>query len=83
MRVSSVLLPNLLPKFSFPAQEVRLKQHNPLKRNGEPGGNRTHYPMIKSHVLYRLSYGLISPTRREARERHKADASPCVKPGTV
>jgi hypothetical protein len=25
---------------------------------GEPGGIRTHDPMIKSHVLYRLSYGL-------------------------
>ncbi len=27
-------------------------------KNGEPGGIRTHDPMIKSHVLYRLSYGL-------------------------
>jgi hypothetical protein len=27
---------------------------------GEPGGIRTHDPMIKSHVLYRLSYGLTS-----------------------
>jgi hypothetical protein len=26
--------------------------------DGEPGGIRTHDPMIKSHVLYRLSYGL-------------------------
>jgi hypothetical protein len=25
---------------------------------GEPGGIRTHDPMIKSHVLYQLSYGL-------------------------
>ncbi|MEA2923731.1 MAG: hypothetical protein QOD25_853, partial [Alphaproteobacteria bacterium] len=25
---------------------------------GEPGGTRTRDPMIKSHVLYRLSYGL-------------------------
>ena len=25
---------------------------------GEPGGNRTHDNMIKSQVLYRLSYGL-------------------------
>ena len=25
---------------------------------GEPGGNRTHDPKIKSLVLYRLSYGL-------------------------
>ena len=27
-------------------------------QSGEPGGIRTHDPMIKSHVLYRLSYGL-------------------------
>ena len=26
---------------------------------GEPGGTRTRDPMIKSHVLYRLSYGLL------------------------
>ena len=26
---------------------------------GEPGGTRTRDPMIKSHVLYRLSYGLF------------------------
>jgi hypothetical protein len=25
---------------------------------GERGGTRTHDPMIKSHVLYRLSYAL-------------------------
>src|SRR6266536_268089 len=25
---------------------------------GEPGGTRTHDPLIKSQVLYRLSYGL-------------------------
>ena len=27
---------------------------------GEPGGNRTHDPKIKSLVLYQLSYGLAS-----------------------
>jgi hypothetical protein len=26
--------------------------------NGERGGTRTHDPMIKSHVLYHLSYAL-------------------------
>jgi hypothetical protein len=26
--------------------------------HGERGGTRTHDPMIKSHVLYRLSYAL-------------------------
>jgi hypothetical protein len=29
--------------------------------NGEPAGTRTQDPMIKSHVLYRLSYGLGAP----------------------
>jgi hypothetical protein len=29
-------------------------------KGGEPGGIRTHDPMIKSHVLYRLSYGPTS-----------------------
>ena len=29
---------------------------------GEPGGIRTHDPMIKSHVLYQLSYGLATTT---------------------
>lgn len=28
-------------------------------QNGDSGGIRTHDPMIKSHVLYRLSYGII------------------------
>jgi hypothetical protein len=31
---------------------------------GEPGGTRTHDPVIKSHVLYRLSYGLLQWTPR-------------------
>ena len=29
-------------------------------RDGEPGGTRTRDPMIKSHVLYHLSYALIA-----------------------
>jgi hypothetical protein len=28
---------------------------------GERGGTRTHDPMIKSHVLYHLSYALTCP----------------------
>jgi hypothetical protein len=32
--------------------------------HGEPGGTRTHDPMIKSHVLYQLSYGLQGTKRR-------------------
>src|SRR4051794_25215873 len=31
---------------------------------GERGGARTHDPVIKSHVLYRLSYALTSGSRR-------------------
>jgi hypothetical protein len=31
-----------------------------LKTFGERGGARTHDPVIKSHVLYRLSYALTS-----------------------
>lgn len=27
---------------------------------GERGGARTHDPVIKSHVLYRLSYALVA-----------------------
>ena len=34
--------------------------------HGEPGGTRTHDPMIKSHVLYQLSYGLAAPAGRRA-----------------
>ncbi len=34
---------------------------------GEPDGIRTHDPMIKSHVLYRLSYGLVSHLSESAR----------------
>src|SRR3984957_1412828 len=36
---------------------------------GEPGGIRTHDPMIKSHVLYRLSYGLTCVISQLARTR--------------
>jgi hypothetical protein len=30
----------------------------PIDSIGEPPGDRTRDPVIKSHVLYRLSYGL-------------------------
>ena len=33
---------------------------NLLILNGERGGARTHDPVIKSHVLYRLSYALAA-----------------------
>jgi hypothetical protein len=33
--------------------------------NGEPAGTRTQDPVIKSHVLYRLSYGLGAPLLTE------------------
>jgi hypothetical protein len=41
--------------------------HADLGVLGEPGGIRTHDPMIKSHVLYRLSYGLRAPLLTEKR----------------
>ena len=34
--------------------------------NGEPAGIRTQDPMIKSHVLYRLSYRLGVPLPKQA-----------------
>jgi hypothetical protein len=34
------------------------KAKRPIVFNGEPGGIRTRDPLIKSQVLYRLSYGL-------------------------
>jgi hypothetical protein len=36
----------------------------PLNLLGERGGTRTHDPMIKSHVLYRLSYALTHLSNR-------------------
>ena len=36
---------------------------------GEPGGTRTRDPMIKSHVLYRLSYGLVRNEVDDGRAR--------------
>ena len=35
--------------------------HGLYRKNGEPAGIRTQDPMIKSHVLYRLSYRLGAP----------------------
>ena len=34
-----------------------MKQGNLSKKNGTPTGTRTQDPMIKSHLLYQLSYG--------------------------
>jgi hypothetical protein len=43
-----------------PTTTSKLIRRSPisLKSIGEPAGTRTQDPMIKSHVLYRLSYGL-------------------------
>ncbi len=35
-------------------------RHKPLILFGERGGNRTHDPLIKSQMLYLLSYALAS-----------------------
>ncbi len=44
------------PQFSDKNQGVRLKNLTPLQI-GEPDGIRTHDPLIKSQMLYQLSYG--------------------------
>jgi hypothetical protein len=54
-----------------PAERIGVRRYDPTyggrgavqnqsagNDGGEPGGTRTRDPMIKSHVLYRLSYGL-------------------------
>ena len=33
---------------------------------GDPGGARTHDPMIKSHLLYQLSHGVIVVIAKES-----------------
>ncbi len=51
-----------LPAAFFPQDRpVQKKQKTSTIQHGERGGTRTLDPMIKSHVLYRLSYAL---TRR-------------------
>ena len=49
-----------LTRLDFPSIIASLATANSLLfSSGEPGGTRTRDPMIKSHVLYRLSYGLV------------------------
>ena len=45
-----------------PAARGRQKTTKSLRTNGEPGGNRTHNPQIKSLLLCQLSY---RPTLKE------------------
>src|SRR5580692_11818731 len=45
-------------------------------RRGELGGNRTHDPRIKSALLYRLSYELISISKYH-NGRTRLDAATC------
>ena len=62
VQVCSYVLP-LFPMCSpieFLGNKGQGKIMEPLDFIGEPGGIRTHDPMIKSHVLYRLSYGLAT-----------------------
>ena len=51
-------LPLALPRPKMPASIFERFPLNLLILLGEPGGTRTHDPLIKSQVLYRLSYGL-------------------------
>ena len=47
-----------------------------MRGNGEPGGNRTRDPSIKSAVLYRLSYRPAIPARGGLRRASKPDTLP-------
>ncbi len=40
--------------------KAALSTYRALNRNGAPGGTRTPNPLIRSQVLYPLSYGRIS-----------------------
>ncbi len=44
--------------------------------SGEPVGIRTRDPMIKSHVLYQLSYGLSHSTRALKAKHGPASSAP-------
>jgi hypothetical protein len=50
--------------------------------NGEPGGIRTHDLLIKSQMLYRLSYGLGSKrTLGSVRRRVNRAGAEAMRPG--
>src|SRR5215470_11623629 len=51
------------------------RRRDERESNGEPGGNRTHNPQIKSLLLCQLSY---RPGRRAARQA--AVGGTCAKP---
>ncbi len=44
------------------ARPLKAKESSGFEMFGEPAGIRTQDPMIKSHVLYQLSYGLGAPS---------------------
>ncbi len=46
-------------------QSYRQCMHQVLDLFGEPAGTRTQDPVIKSHVLYRLSYRLVRALHTE------------------
>ena len=53
---------------AFGGKKQKAGRENGLPReSGDPGGNRTHDTVIKSHVLYRLSYR-ITPAGDDARK---------------
>ncbi len=53
-------VPSASPDCFLPSQIVEIIVKS-LFLFGEPAGTRTQDPVIKSHVLYRLSYGLAWP----------------------
>ena len=54
------LLPRTLPGPPHALSRSFGLRHKPLILFGERGGNRTHDPLIKSQMLYLLSYALAS-----------------------
>jgi hypothetical protein len=44
--------------------QMEIGAPHPLVPHGEPGGARTHDPLIKSQMLYQLSYGLATGQNR-------------------
>src|SRR4249919_1076717 len=55
------------PSLASAVHPPRLSSSQVFVFVGEPGGTRTRDPMIKSHVLYLLSYGLLQKDNAASR----------------
>ena len=60
-----------------------MSPHATGKNGGEPGGNRTLDPRIKSPLLYRLSYRPHNPAVRRLRVGWPSDAAAGQRSGQV